>query len=772
MTAVLTTLTSFDGTNEAYPFGGLIADANGDLFGTTAGGGANSVGTVFEIVNNGSPTAPSYASTPTTLVSFNVTDGYFPEAGLTADANGNLFGTTAFGGQYGDGTVFELVNTGSATAPSYASNSTPIYLVNFNDTDGSFPALANLIIDAKGDLFGTTQSGGQYGGGTVFELVNTGSVAVPSYASTPTTLVSFNGTDGADPLTGLLADANGNLFGTTEGGGQYGYGTVFEIVNTGSVAVPSYASNSTPISLVSFNGTDGYAPEVTSLIADAKGDLFGTTLFGGTNFGANGGFGTVFELVNTGSVAVPSYASTPTTLVSFNGTDGYGPAGTLIADANGNLFGTTSVNGGTVFEIVNNGSATAPSYASNSTPITLVSFNGTTNGDQPFGTLIADANGNLFGTTMGGGANSAGTMFEITGSGFVVAQPDHWTNTLGGNWATAGNWKPGVPTATLNADIDAPGVYSVAITTAAIAYGLLVNDAQATVTDNKGSLTLVGSGGTNGALNIKAGTFVLNGGALNAGTISIGTGGALQIAKGTYTLSETITDNGSLTDTTTATITGNISGTGTILAQNAANLTISGNLTGSESFSLTNTAHVLISTAVNGTDFMVANSAVLEFGTADFGNVTFASGSNGTVKFDAPLTPGSNTFTGTISGLTPKTKIDLADLSFTGTMSESYNNGVLTVGNGTNSVSLNVSTTVTNPTWMLSPDSTGGTVVVDPPAPSSPANSPPGLDHVVALFSQFAAGFSDQSQHGVLNTNPLSQIVTNQEQFLANPHHG
>jgi hypothetical protein len=302
----------------------------------------------------------------------------------------------------------------------------------------------------------------------------------------------------------------------------------------------------------------------------------------------------------------------------------------------------------------------------------------------------------------------------------------------------------------------------------------LLNDAGAIVTDNKGPLTLVGSGGTanpNGALNIKAGTFFLNGGALNAGTISIGTGGALQIAKGTYTLSETITDNGSITDTTAATITGNISGTGTISAANSANLTIAGSLTGSENFTLTNSAHVFIANGVSGTgSFTIANSAVLEFGAADNEPVTFASGSKGTVKFDQTLTQPSTTFAGTISGLTPKTKIDLADLSFTGNMSATPTNGGLIVSNGTDSVLLNLSGNFTNAKWTLSSDGAGGTLVVDPPA--LPTNSPPGLDHVVALFTQSAAGFSNQSQQGVLNTNPLSQIVTNQEQFLANPHHG
>jgi uncharacterized repeat protein (TIGR03803 family) len=148
----------------------------------------------------------------------------------------------------------------------------------------------------------------------------------------------------------------------------------------------------------------------------------------------------------------------------------------LIADANGDLFGTTQAGGpnndGTVFELVNNNGT----YTLN----TLVNFTGN-NGSAPVAGLIADANGDLFGTTQAGGPNNDGTVFEITNSGFVTL--DHWTNAHGGNWSLAANWNPGVPTSGKIADIDATGTYSVAITTNDVAYGLWVNDAQATVSD-------------------------------------------------------------------------------------------------------------------------------------------------------------------------------------------------------------------------------------------------------------------------------------------------
>src|ERR1700723_406789 len=130
----LTDLVSFTLTNGAYPEGSLIADANGDLFGTTYAGGANGYGTVFEIVKTGN----TYASSPTTLVSFTSTNGAYPQGSLIADANGDLFGTTYAGGANGYGTVFEIVKTGN----SYASS--PTVLVSFTGPNGRNP-YGNLI---------------------------------------------------------------------------------------------------------------------------------------------------------------------------------------------------------------------------------------------------------------------------------------------------------------------------------------------------------------------------------------------------------------------------------------------------------------------------------------------------------------------------------------------------------------------------------------------------------------------------------------------------
>ena len=353
-------LVSFNGANGTIPAGPLIADANGDLFGVTAFGGATGNGTVFEITN----TVTGYASTPDTLVSFDGTNGYAPNGGLIADTNGNLFGTTEGGGENGLGILFEIANT----ATGYAS--TPTVLAGFNDAIGTHPSAP--IADANGNLFGTTLGGGSTAQGTVYEIAKTAT----GYASIPTTLVSFNGANGDTPEGSLLTDTNGDLFGTTVIGGAEGYGTVFEIANTPT----GYAS--TPTTLVSFDAANGRYP-IGRLVADAKGDLFGTTS------GRIIDQGTVFEIAKTAT----GYAGPPTTLVTFSSE--YEEGG-LIIDAKGDLFGTSRYEG-MAFEIAN----TATGYAT--TPTTLVSFDGA-NGAGPIGNLLADAHGDLFGATENGGS--------------------------------------------------------------------------------------------------------------------------------------------------------------------------------------------------------------------------------------------------------------------------------------------------------------------------------------------------------------------------------
>jgi uncharacterized repeat protein (TIGR03803 family) len=393
----LTTLVSFNGTNGQYPQAGLIEDSAGDLFGTTYNGGASNDGTVFEIVN----TATGYATAPTTLVNFNLTDGAKPFGTLLMDAAGDLFGTTTYGAAGAAGSVYEIAKT----ATGYAG--TPTTLVSFTAETGDEPQ-AGLIADAAGDLFGTTSAAGPSSGtapstGTVFEIAKTAS----GFASTPTILANFTdpggiSVNGMDPIGNLVMDAAGDLFGTTSFGATNNAGAVFEIAKTSS----GYAPITTLADLTTAGISKG------GLAIDAAGDLFGTTDNGGPS-----NEGTVFEIARTAT----GYASTPTILASFNLMDGQSPVGGLIIDGAGNLWGTTiggegSGNaGGEVFEIAK----TATGYAS--TPTIVVGFGSSIN-SAPTATLFANAAGDLFGTSSDGGATpyDDGTVFEVTGSGFVT----------------------------------------------------------------------------------------------------------------------------------------------------------------------------------------------------------------------------------------------------------------------------------------------------------------------------------------------------------------
>jgi uncharacterized repeat protein (TIGR03803 family) len=368
------------------------ADGNYPEAGLILGSAGNLYGTTFRgganhygTVFELTPTAGG-GWTETVLYSFNAgQDGKYPQAGLIFDSASNLYGTTNQGGTYGYGTVFEL-----ARHPGGVWTETVLYSFK-GGTDGHNPQ-AGLIFGAAGNLFGTTNGGGTYGFGTVFELAHTAG------GWTETVLHSFdhnNGKDGIYPSAGLILDAFGNLYGTTNQGGTYGYGTVFEVKRNGGGVW-------TEKLLYSFNNniSDGENPNA-SLIFDASGNLYGTTTKGGAT-----GNGTVFELTPTGTGGW-----TETVLYSFGSVpDGNGPQGSLIFDALGNLYGTTylgGVNGGgTVFELT-------PAGGGAWTETVLHSFNVTLDGRKPWAGVIFGAAGNLYGTTYGGGTNRNGTVFQI-----------------------------------------------------------------------------------------------------------------------------------------------------------------------------------------------------------------------------------------------------------------------------------------------------------------------------------------------------------------------
>jgi len=387
----LTSLYTFTGAGDgATPIAGVISDGAGNLYGTTFWGGtvnatgSNGNGTVFKLTPNGSGTY-----TESVLYAFSGgNDGGLPGAGLIADTAGNLYGTTEYGGTSGNGVVFKVTPAGVETV-LYSFNGTP---------DGSRP-LAGLIFDTAGNLYGTTQFGGTSGNGTVFMVTPAGAETV---------LYSFLGAnDGEFPAAGLLRDTSGNLFGTTQFGGSIcggvgiGCGTVFELTPT---ATGSYSETV----LYRFSvGTDGANPRA-GLIADAAGNLYGTTFYGGSSCPPLS-CGTVFRLAPNGN---GTYAET--VLYAFTGNDGANPIGGLIADAVGSLYGTTSYGGtsgdGTVFKLTP--SATIP------WPETVLASFVDGEPGNPAAGLFSDGPGSFYGTTpyigcLGGGCGH-GAVFKLT----------------------------------------------------------------------------------------------------------------------------------------------------------------------------------------------------------------------------------------------------------------------------------------------------------------------------------------------------------------------
>jgi len=333
---ILNPLYSFTGGNDGMnPAGSVVSGPDGLLYGTTYAGGGNGCsgtgcGTVFSL----GPPAHACTSalcpwTETILHRFSGDDGQIPNAGVVFDANDNLYGTTA-GGGHNFGTVYELTRT-------VGGGWTEQVLHYFaNSPDGALPA-AGLIFDAAGNLYGTTYEGGTSNYGTVFELMPT-----QGGGWTEQVLYSFyQGTDGYQPLAGLIFDAAGNLYGTTSLSSfpvEY-TGVVFELTPT------SGGWTEQVLHQFQNDGLDGDMP-VAGLIFDPAGTLYGTTSAGGTS-----NDGTVFQLTPT-----QGGGWTEQVLHSFMGAaDGSSPAAGLILDAAGNLYGTAQAGGtynaGTVFEL-------------------------------------------------------------------------------------------------------------------------------------------------------------------------------------------------------------------------------------------------------------------------------------------------------------------------------------------------------------------------------------------------------------------------------------
>ena len=335
---ILNTLYSFAaGSDGDSPKGRVALARDGTLYGTTILGGGNGClsfgcGTVFHLTPQ--PTAPKTALAPwneTIVHSFNGTDGFTPQGDLTFGQDGNIYGTTTMGGgsegcYLGCGVTYQLTHSGGTW------NETVLYAAQ-GTGDGAEP-VDGVIFDLSGNLYGAFQTNGPFNWGLIYQLSPSGSgwTEQPAY-------VFSGGSNGGVPFAGLIADASGNLYGTTRFGGMNSCGTVFELTPSGG----GWSLNT----LYIFPGEPGGCGPEGKLIMDAAGSLYGTTNSGGQGIG--GGGGTVFKLSPANGRRIY------TQLHTFVGVDGAYPTSSLVLDANGNIYGTTTHGGngdlGVVFEI-------------------------------------------------------------------------------------------------------------------------------------------------------------------------------------------------------------------------------------------------------------------------------------------------------------------------------------------------------------------------------------------------------------------------------------
>ncbi len=393
-----TVLHNFSGGGDgANPYAGPTLDVGGNLYGTTFYGGAGR-GVVFKLTFRNS------AWVLTNLHSFgHDPDGALPTARVVFGPGGALFGTTLEGGQDGAGTVFKL-QPPTNVCPSVSCPWTETMLYSFkNVPDAAYPAYGDVVFDANGNLYGA--AGGGTSGyacaddspcGTVYELMR-----VQNGWNESVIWNLEGGDDGAFP-NGVVVDRSGTLYGTTSFRGANTWGTVFSLTSNGQGWVEN--------SLYSFSGGSDGARPGASVISDDAGGFFGTTAYDGSGNG-----GTAFQLSYSGG----NWLLNTLTSFNFSGTLGLtppGPQGVLVKDANGNLYGTTTLAGaynqGSVFKL-------APSDGG-WTLTTLHDFTGGADGGQPIGQVVVDASGNIFGTASVGGSSvgscylGCGVVFEIT----------------------------------------------------------------------------------------------------------------------------------------------------------------------------------------------------------------------------------------------------------------------------------------------------------------------------------------------------------------------
>lgn len=373
----LTPLYEFQGGADGESPNGVIRDSAGNLYGTTIAGGQTIFGTVFKLSPSG---------VKTILHNFTGgTDGGEPHGTLAMDAQGNLYGTTEYGGDLGV-LCSGMQGCGVAFKISPAGHETVIHSFT-GEADGGQP-LAGLTMDNDGNLYGTTAGGGN--SGCAYTAVGCGVVFKIDSAYKLTVLYSFaGGSDSGVPECHLVLDSSGNIYGSTSGVGAGSAGTIFKLDPGGHETI-----------LLTFNGTNGSQP-YGALALDSKRNLYGTTYGGGNLNDCNPGFGCgiVFELNPDGQEPILN--------VFTGGAEGWGPVAGLVRDEQGNLYGTAALGGestdccGVAFEVTPGGVENV-----------LHAFTDDADGGSPDTDLTQDSNGNLYGGAQGGTYGS-GVIFKI-----------------------------------------------------------------------------------------------------------------------------------------------------------------------------------------------------------------------------------------------------------------------------------------------------------------------------------------------------------------------
>ena len=706
------TAINFNGTNGQYPSAGVAFDSHGTMYGTTSQGGPSFNPTGNQgIFNYGFGTIWKYTPSAglTQLFAFSgetspSNNGYRPGTPLVIDSQGNLYGTTYYGGNdfspnvnnhFGWGTLFKYSSRGQFSVQ-----------YEFSGPDGANP-IGGELLDSQGNLWGTTWQGGigwnptlgGFGLGTIFQLSSGGTLTNP---------VLFTSSDGGGDIDGGMAtDGQGNYYGTTYEGGVNGFGTLFQYNSTTGQLTTLFNFNRNP---------NGSLPAAT-VTYDGKGNIYGTTYQGGSHSSAsNYCCGTVWKYSLS--------SGTMTTLVSFDGdtvpADGDAPMGGVILDSNGNLYGTTIYGGAS-------GDGIVYEYSSTGVLSTLVTFSGP-NGMNPEGSLVFDSNGNLWGITNQGGSSGYGTVYEMT--------PNTGGGTCGGVTVSSLTFNPttisngGTSTGTVTLSAAAPSGGSVVG---------LTNDNQSIFPHVPSSITIP-AGATTGTFQATANNLFVLSNTVVTFTATLGSSTAQDTVTVTTGIAvKSISMNPS-------SVTGGNSSTGTVTIASPAPsggnevlISLSQNPPCNLPVTLPNPNPVTVPAGQTSVSFTVTANATTTSCTAPI----YGQSGGATVSTNFTVKPGGSSLTVSSVTLNPTSVTGGTSSTGTVTLSSAAPSGGTVVSLSSNSSSASVSSSVTVPSGSTSANFTVTTTSVSS-----------------TTTAMITATLGSSSQQASLTINPSTSGVT------------